>query len=233
MLARDIMSQPVITVTPDTDVAEVAKLLLEHRISGVPVVQDGRLLGVVSEGDLLRRHETGTESRRSWWLALFGPLDEMARDYVRAHGLRAGDVMTAPAVTIDEDTPVARIADLLERHGIKRLPVLRDGELVGIVSRANLLHAVAAGHGLETETHADDDTVANSIRRRIREAPWAKPVIINVTVTDGQAELWGLVHSSTQRDAMRILAERTPGVRGVTDRLQLFDRNAPGGTPRS
>jgi CBS domain-containing protein len=225
MQARDIMSQPVITVDPDEEVADVAQILLDNRISAVPVVANGRLVGIVSEGDLLRRHETGTERRRrSWWLRLLSPVDEMAREYIQAHGLRARDVMTTPVVTIGEETTVAEIANLLENERIKRVPVIRDGEVIGIVSRANLLQAVAAqARRPAPEEDADDSRIAQAVRERIRAAPWAAPLVISPTVVDGHVELWGLVRSETQRQALLVLAERTPGVRGVTDHLELWD----------
>lgn len=225
MQARDIMSQPAISVGPDDEVADIAQTLLDHRISAVPVVAGGRLVGIVSEGDLLRRHETGTERRRrAWWLRLLSPVDEMAREYIQAHGLRARDVMTSPVVTITEDTPVAEIANLLESERIKRVPVLRDGEVVGIVSRANLLHAVAAqARRPAAEEDTDDSRIAEALRERIRAAAWAKPLVLSPTVVDGHVELWGIVRTPTQRQALRVLAERTAGVRGVTDHLELWD----------
>jgi CBS domain-containing protein len=218
------MTQNVITIDPEMEVAAIAQLLLDNRISAVPVIANDTLVGIVSEGDLLRRHETGTERRRSWWLQMFGPLDEMAREYVQSHGLRARDVMTAPVVTVGEDTPTAAIAELLETRRIKRVPVVRDGRVVGIVSRANLLQAVAANRRREPAENADDSVIAQAVRDRIRTAPWARPLIINVTVSDGQVELWGLIHSETQRQALVLLAQRTADVRGVTDRLQMFER---------
>ena len=229
MQARDIMSQPVVTVDPDTEVADVAQLLLDNRISAVPVVANGRLVGIVSEGDLLRRHEAGTErGRRSWWLRLLSPVDELAQEYIQAHGMRARDVMTTPVVTITEDTSVSEIANLLENERIKRVPVVRDDEIVGIVSRANLLHAVAAQRSRPAvEGEADDSRIAEAVRERIRAAPWAKPLVVSPTVVDGHVELWGIVRSETQRQAMVVLAERTPGVRGVTDHLEIFDPRSP------
>ena len=225
MQASDIMSQPVITVDPETEVADVAQLLLDHRISAVPVVRAGHLVGIVSEGDLLRRHETGTErGRRSWWLRLLSPVDEMAHEYIQAHGLRARDVMTTPVVTVTEDTPVSEIANLLEHERIKRVPVMRDDEIVGIVSRANLLHAVAAERRRPPAPGgADDSRIAAAVRDRIRAAPWAKPLVVSPTVVDGHVELWGIVRSQTQRQAMVVLAERTEGVLGVSDHLEIFD----------
>jgi CBS-domain-containing membrane protein len=224
MKARDIMTQPVISVGPDMEVPAIAQLLLDNRISAVPVVVNDQLVGIVSEGDLLRRHEAGTEKRASWWLQMFGPLDKMAQEYVQSHGLRARDVMTSPVISVDEETPTAEIAEILETHRIKRVPVVKDGAIVGIVSRANLLQSVAAGRRRPPSDDADDAVIAQAVRERIRAAPWAKPLIINVTVTDGHVELWGLVHSPVQRQALILLAERTRDVRGVTDRLQMFER---------
>lgn len=225
MQARDIMSQPVISVDPDTEVAEVAQVLLDNRISAVPVLANGRLVGIVSEGDLLRRHESGTErGRRSWWLRLLSPVDELAREYIQAHGRRARDVMTSPVVTVAEDTSVGEIADLLENKRIKRVPVVREGEVIGVVSRANLLRAVAAeARRPRVEDDVDDSGIAQAVRERIQAAPWAKPLVVSPTVVDGHVALWGIVRSETQRQALLVLAERTAGVRGVSDHLDVFD----------
>ncbi len=156
MHASDIMSTPVISVAPDTPVKDIAALLFEKRISGVPVLDEGRLVGLVSEGDLLRRHEIGTERAKrggSWWLRMFGA-DQTPAEYVKAHGRRAQDVMTREVLTIMPDTPVAEIATLLESRGIKRLPVMRDGQLVGIVSRANLVQAACRHASRRGARHA-------------------------------------------------------------------------------
>ena len=145
MRAKDIMTANVFSVHPDTSVHDVAKLLLAKRISAAPVV-DGtnRVCGIVSEGDLLRRHETGTEKSRSWWTSLVSSTEVRADQYVKAHGLRASDVMTPKVVTVDEDAPVSEIVDILEGQNIKRVPVMRGDRLVGIVSRSNLLQGLVA-----------------------------------------------------------------------------------------
>lgn len=224
MKAADIMTQPVITVTPDTPVADVAALLLERQISAVPVVDGDVAIGIVSEGDLIRRIESGTTERSSWWLRTFGPIERMADEYVRTHGLRARDVMSAPIIGIREDMPVAEIAELLESKRIKRVPVLRDGRVVGIVSRANLLHAVAAGRRRpDPEITPTDSALRSQILERVKTHPWAGSMTLNVTVQDGVAELWGLVANNSQREAIRVVAERTPGVRTVVDHLHPFD----------
>ena len=145
MQARDVMTSPVLSVTSDVTVQEIARLLLDRHISAVPVVDgEGILLGLVSEGDLIHRADAGTERHPSWWLGLVSDPEDDARSYLKSHGLRAGDVMTRNVVAVTEDAPIPEIAELLEKHRIKRVPVVRDGCVVGIVSRANLLQALVA-----------------------------------------------------------------------------------------
>jgi len=148
--AAEIMTSPVISVMSETPVREIARVLLEHRISAAPVIDDGgRLVGIVSEGDLAGRAATDDGTRRSWWLDMFeksSPTGEGLRTYLERHGLRAKDVMSSDVVTVDEDTPIAVVAELLQRRGIKRVPVLRQGAMVGVVSRANLVAALARMH---------------------------------------------------------------------------------------
>src|SRR5574338_371038 len=145
MQAKDVMTTRLATVAPDATVREIANLLLERRISAVPVVDsDGRLKGIVSEGDLIRRPELGTLRHRSWWLSLLSNAEEDAISYVKTHGGHARDVMTPEVITVDETAPLEQIADTLEKHGIKRVPVLGKGKLVGIVSRADLLRGLVA-----------------------------------------------------------------------------------------
>lgn len=177
MQARDVMTTQVTTVHRDTPVPEIARLLLEHRISAVPVVDaEGRVEGIVSEGDLMRRHDTDTDgnSRSSWWLRLFETTETAAERYIRSHGRVAGEVMTRNVVAVDEDVPLSEIALLLEEKRIKRVPVIRDGRLVGIVSRANLLRALASR---PTPPHApgrtDDQALRERLLKEIGSQPWA------------------------------------------------------------
>lgn len=224
MNASDIMTQPVMTVTPDTSVADVATLLLERQISAVLVMDGERAVGIVSEGDLIRRVESGTTERSSWWLRTFGPIDRMADEYVRAHGLHARDVMKSPIISVTEDTPVPEIAALLEGRRIKRVPVMRGDQVVGIVSRANLLQAVAAGRRRPDDGVAKSDSAMRKlILDRVKTHPWAGSMVLNVTVESGVAELWGLVANGSQRDAIRVVSERTVGITTVVDHLHLFD----------
>lgn len=220
MLARDVMTTSVVTVSPATSVQEVAQLLLEHHISAVPVVDaEGRLAGIVSEGDLIRRPEMGTEPRQSWWLTLLGGPEDSARDYVKVHGRRASDVMTRRVVTVAEDTPVAEIARLLEERRIKRVPVVRDGRLVGIVSRADLVRALASQPAPAAKAAPSDRALREQVLRALLSAGVTVPSHVNVVVTEGVVHLWGLAESDEGRRACRVAVEGVPGVRAVEDHL--------------
>ncbi len=226
MQARDVMSTPVISVTEETSVADVARLLLRHGISAVPVLgTDGRLLGIVSEGDLVRRVESGTEREPSWWLRLFGDTEERVRDYAKTHGRRVADVMTRSVTTVSEEASLAEIAALLERHRIKRVPVMRGSEVVGIVSRANLLHGLASSPA-QSPASADAGVGDPLLRTRIDEEmrrAGLDTAFVNVVVADGVAWLWGAVRSEGQLDAARIAAERVMGnAAAVQNRLSVF-----------
>lgn len=227
MQARDIMTTPVLTVRRDATVQEVARLLLERHISAVPVVDaDGILLGVVSEGDLIRRADAGTERHPSWWLTLVSDPEDDARSYLKSHGLRAGDVMTHNVIVATEDTPVPQIAELLEKHRIKRVPVIRDGRVVGIVSRANLLQALVARPAASAVATSVDDRALREAVFAAVQATGSRTLYVNVLVTDGVAHLWGMAHSEAERAAMRVAAETVPGVRGVEERVSLLPKGA-------
>ncbi len=222
MHAKDIMTTNVVTVTPETPVPEVARLLLDRKISGVPVVDDsGRVVGIVSEGDLMRRPELDTERSRPWWLQLAMGSREAADEYAKAHGSKAGQVMSRQVVTVDEDTPVGDIARLLEERRIKRVPVVRDGKLVGIVSRANLLQGLAAERTGVTviPLRVEDRAIREDTTRALAQQGWLSHGTLNVIVKDGVVELWGYVESDEERRAIRVLTENVPNVRGVVDHL--------------
>lgn len=223
MKARDIMTTAVVTVAPDTPVGRIASLLLQHRISAVPVTSEGNVLGIVSEGDLMHRPENGTERARSWWLEAFADAETLARDYARTHGRCAVDVMTRHIVSVTEETDAGEIANLLDSHGIKRVPVVREGRLVGIVSRADLLRALIASRTPSAPGKATDDRgIRDVILKQARAEPWADIVMLNVVVHGGDVELWGITSSEEQRNAMRVLAEGVPGVRSVRDNLRVM-----------
>lgn len=220
MKARDIMVSPVITVKPSVSVREVAKLFLKNKISAAPVVDDsGALLGIVSEGDLLRRAETQTERDRTW-LRLFTAGETLAEEYLKAHARKTADVMTKHVVTATPDTPLRDVATLLERNSIKRIPILSAGRVVGIISRSNLVQALAtAPKGLEI--HLSDAAIRDKLLSQLYREPWSHTSQLNVTVHDGVVDIWGICHSDAEREAVRVAAENIPGVRAVNNYLSM------------
>ena len=221
MFAADVMTHDVVTVHSDTTVKEIAEILLAKGISGVPVVDaGGALIGIVSEGDLIHRVENDTERRRSWWLELFANRERMARDFIKSHARKAGDVMTRQVVTVKRDTPLSEVSSLLENYKIKRVPVVDGDKVVGIISRANLLKAlVRIGEGAPRPTSATDTALRDSVLAELESSAWADMSQINVYVNDGTVELWGVVKSEIERNAIRVAAEVTPGVRAVSNNL--------------
>jgi CBS-domain-containing membrane protein len=221
MKARDVMGTYVITVGPDLDVAVVAKILLKNRISAVPVVSpEGRLLGIVSEGDLIRRSEAQTERRHSWWLGLFGSAEMLAKDFVKANARKAGDVMTRKVVTATPNTSLREIADLLEKNNIKRVPIVEGGHLFGIVSRANLIQALASRRGGVAGIEAVDEKLRDAVLANLRKQP-GNTALVTVIAEAGVITLWGFVESEDEKKAIRVAAEITPGVRAVNDNIQI------------
>lgn len=220
MRAKDLMTTKVVAVAPTTQVKQVAQLMLRHRISAVPVVDNGKLVGIVSEGDLMRRVEAGTERHRSWWLDLIATPEDRAYDYVKSHAQQVGDLMTKDVVTIDEDTPVAKVAELLETKRIKRVPVMHEGRIVGIVSRADLLHGIATAK--LDKTPPGDEAIREAVVSRLHDDAGVRDWLVNVTVTDGVVHLWGTTRSDIEKRAARVAAETVAGVRGVDDHLAVL-----------
>jgi CBS domain-containing protein len=223
MKAKDVMTQPVVSIGPDAGVQDIARLLLTSRISAVPVVDDrSRVIGMISEGDLMRRPESRTERHASWWLELLEGTEERARTYLKSHGLTARDVMTREVVTVAENTPLEKLATLLERNHIKRVPVLRGGKLVGIVSRANLLHGlVARGRRPVKSATRTTQATREAVMAEFRRAG-LKTDFVNVVIADGAAHLWGYVESATERKAAALAAKRTADVRRVENHLAVM-----------
>jgi CBS-domain-containing membrane protein len=232
LTAADVMVTGVITVTPETGVHDAARIMLEHRISGLPVVNaTGELVGIISEGDLMRRVEIGTEKRRSWWLEMMTASHVQAHDFVRSHATKVADVMTTGVVAVARDTPLAEIATLLEQHSIKRVPVVQEGRLVGLVSRANLLQAFAAASAQVRRPSApeavqSDQALREEVILRMKQVPGGMPWLVTVTVVDGVVDLRGAVTSLDQKAALRVAAEATPGVKAVNDHLFKMQRTA-------
>jgi CBS domain-containing protein len=220
MKAREIMTCHAISIGPDLPVQAVAKTLFENGISAMPVVgHDGKLLGIVSEGDLLHRVETGTLRRRSWWLEFLMSGRTMANEFVKSHGLKARDVMTSSVITAGPDTPLSELATLMERHGIKRIPIVEKNQIIGIVSRANMIQAIASG---ASEVRDDtDEALRVRIVSDLDRKPWGHG-LVNVIVTDGKVDLWGVVDSEEEKNAVRVVAERATQGGRVNDNLRVY-----------
>lgn len=227
MRASDIMTTDVVAALPETPVAELANLLRQQRISAIPVVdRDGRLQGIVSEGDLMRRPESDTEPHHSWWLWLVSSPEDHARDYLKTHGLSAKDVMTRNVISVAPDATAREIAELLERHRIKRVPVVSGGRVVGIVSRADLLHMLASQKPASAAAPAADADIRKRIIRHLGDEGIVGMAGVNPIVTDGVAHLWGYAGSTTQRDAIVLAAEKTEGVKAVVSHLGILPATA-------
>lgn len=223
MKAVDIMTESVVSVDPGLPVKEIAAIMLASNVSAVPVLdQSGHLVGIVSEGDLMRRPELATEKQRSWWLRLFIGEDDMAREFVKSHGLRARDVMTRNVLTVAADASVPEIVDLLEEKRIKRVPVVREGRVIGIVSRANLLRALESGtRSVPTEPSDTDRQIQLRILAELERQPWWHKRNCSIVVSEGIAHLWGTTESPEEREALRVAAEGTAGVRGVKNHINV------------
>ena len=223
MRAHQIMTKPVVTVTPDATVLKAANIMLDRHISGLPVVDAaGKLVGIVSQGDFIHRGEIGTERRRGRWLKFILGSGKEAIDFVHEHGCKVSEVMSRSPITIAENTPLADIADLMEKKNIKRLPVLRDERLVGIVTRTNLLRAVASLARHVPDPTADDSHIRDRIIRAIDKADW-RPIGLNVVVRDGIVHLNGFITDERTREAAIVVAENVEGVRKVHDHLCWVD----------
>ena len=221
MRASDVMVRAVVTVSPDTTVEALARLMINLRIGGVPVLEkDGVLVGIVSEGDLLRRVEIETERHRPRWSEQFSSNSQRATEYIKSHARRVRDIMTREVFTVDAAATLGEIADLLEARKIKRVPVVHDGKVVGIVSRADLLKVLASG-GIGTPDEEADRTIRLQLLVELRDQNWTDTTEDRVVVAKGIVHLWGLVRSEEERRALRIAAENTPGVRGIEDHTQL------------
>jgi CBS domain-containing protein len=224
MKAKDIMTTAVVTVDPKSTIAQAIRLMLQRKISGLPVVDAaGHVVGMVTEGDLLRRAETGTERHRPRWLEfLLGP-GYLAEEYTHTHGRKVEEVMTPSPVTAGEDTSLDEIVRLMEKRQIKRVPIMRGERLVGIVSRANLLHALAGlSHELKPASQGDI-SIREQLLQHLNSQLWAPVGTLDITVRDGVVDLWGAITDERERQALIVAAENVPGVKMVRDHLAWID----------
>lgn len=223
MRAHQIMTRPVITATLETTTVEAANTMLQRHVSGLPVIDAaGKLVGIISEGDFIRRGEIGTQRRRGRFMNFILGSGREAADFVHEHGRKIAEIMTPDPFTINEDTDLEKIVELMEQNGVKRLPVMRGDKLVGIVSRSNLLRAVASlAHEIPDPT-ADDDHIRNRIMDALEKNDWC-PFGLNVVVRDGIVHLSGIITDERSRQAAVVGAENVTGVKKVHDHLCWVD----------
>jgi CBS-domain-containing membrane protein len=222
MKARDVMTRAVITVGSETSIRDIATIMCDKRISGLPVVSDdGRILGIVSESDLLHRAELKTERRHKWWFHTFGDAQALAREFSKAHGLRARDVMSRHVISVRDDTELGDVADILENHHIKRVPVMQGGRLVGIIARSDLVRALSQVQSSAATGNVENAVLHKSLRDRMGAQPWLNKNFVNFTVKDGEVELWGYVDSEDEHSALRALVEETDGVKRLEDNVMV------------
>jgi CBS domain-containing protein len=221
MKAADIMTTAVVCIRPDEPILQAAHLLLSERISALPVVDENeRLVGIVSEGDLVRRAEIGTERPRT----LAGNHAQLAADYLKAHGRKVSDVMSRLVVVAEEGTELPVIAGQMEKFNIKRLPVVRHGKVVGIVSRSNLLQGLISCRAKPVDTSVGDGDLRLEIQRKLDQESWSQALVRNIIVHQGHVELWGYAESAAQSDACRVAIESVPGVKSVESHLVVAPR---------
>ena len=227
MRAHQIMTRSVVTVSPDTTIVDAANLMLQRHVSGLPVLDaSGKLVGIVSEGDFIRRSEIGTGRKRGRWLRfILGP-GQSASDFVHEHGRKVSEVMTKSPLTIAEDTSLAEIVELMEKKHVKRLPVMRGDKVVGIVTRANLLRALASLALAEQPAAADDTAIRERLLAELRRQRWAPIGLMDVVVKDGVVKLTGALTDERERQAIRVAAENIPGVKKVEDHLIWIEPNS-------
>jgi CBS domain-containing protein len=221
MRAQDVMTRAVLSVAPDATLVEAARRMLDAHVSALPVVDaGGTLVGILSEGDLLRRAETGTARRHSGWAELFLGPGRLADEYVHAHARTVHDLMTDAPLTVTEDATLSDVVDLMQRRHIKRVPVLRGQALVGVVSRADIVRALVARLGAADKAEgADDATICRALRSELALSKWANAHNVSVQVAAGVVTLGGVLFNEAIRPAIRVAAENTPGVRRVEDRM--------------
>jgi CBS domain-containing protein len=223
MKVADVMTRGVISLVPGDSVRRAAELMLRYDMSGFPVLDRGKIVGMITQGDFLRRAEAGTERHRPRWGELFADPGQRAEDYVQSHALSVADIMTRDVVTVDEDASLDKAVELMERHHVRRLPVVSSGVMVGIISRVNLLHAFLAGSSKHTAEPLGDAAIHDRLVAELERQPWIPRDAVKATVKKGVVVLEGTIRDERQRTALRVAAENIPGVRSVIDKLREFD----------
>ena len=222
--AAEIMTRSVITIHPDASIADAVQLMLGQRISGLPVVDaDGTLVGVLTEGDLLRRFETGTEKHRPRWLEFLRGPGQLAEDYVRTHGRKVREVMTDDVATAGEDATLESLVNTMESRRVRRVPIVTAGKLVGVVSRADLLKVLAKALDQRTAQAGSDEAIREAVIAELMRQDHGARARLSVVVTVGVVFLEGLIYDPRERTAMRVAAENVPGVKEVRDNIQVLD----------
>jgi CBS domain-containing protein len=220
MKAKDVMTHRVVSISEKATVLDAAQLMMKRRISGLPVVDaNGNLVGMITEGDLLRRTELATEKTRNAFLRFLLHPGRVAEEYTHSHGRFIGEVMTPDPVSVSEDTSLDQVVTLLEKKRIRRVPVLRDGQLVGIVTRANLIKAFVKNAQYPSSVNATDSGIRSAIVAEMDKNAWAPTAAIDVSVAAGVVTLSGTIFDERDRGALKVLAENVPGVREVHDDL--------------
>jgi len=222
MNASDVMVRDVVTIRPDDEISTAVRLLADHDISACYV------LGVLSEADLLHREEDGTLKHRAWWVEAITPAHTLALDYAKSHGQIVADVMSDRLISASEDTPLSELANILEKNRIKRVPILKDGKLAGIVSRANLIQALASAPPIAAKDPLADRGIRSAILARLADQSWTDFGERNIVVSDGVVHLWGLVGSPEEHKALLAVAEGIPGVRRISDEMIASYSGVPG-----
>jgi CBS domain-containing protein len=224
MIVADVMTRNCVTIAPDARVEEAVNLMLSRHISGLFVVdKQGDLVGVLTEGDLLRRDELGTERHRPWWLRLLASPARQAHDFTQANGRHVRDVMTEDVLSIGQDAPLEDVVSTMEKHRIKRLPVTTDGRVVGVVSRSDLLRALIGRVRPAAPQDTDDRSIRTAILDALEAQSWAPTTTLNVSVTAGVVDLWGTITNEPERNGIRVIAENAVGVKTVNDHMVYIE----------
>jgi CBS domain-containing protein len=222
MKARDIMVREVIAVRPDTLVRDIATLMVEKHVGGVPVLTEkGKLIGIVSQSDLLHRAELGTERKHKWWFRIFADSGALAREYAKAHGLKAHDIMTRYVVSVRDDAELRDVADILDNRRIKRVPVVREDRMVGIITRGDLVRVLSQVQVSTATKRIGNAALHKTLYDRIQSQPWINDNYISLAVDNGVVELGGFVETADQHAALRVLIEQTEGVNHVNDKISV------------